>query len=83
VVTCTAKIGKTRVQGRPAWLNIMILTPKDPNAGVSIRSQIGYEGYALCSFKVPKRAKGKIITATIKATRSGVVVSRTFSARVY
>jgi hypothetical protein len=30
-----------------------------------------------------KSAKGKVIRATIKATRSGVVVARTFSARIY
>jgi hypothetical protein len=82
VVTCSAKIGSTKVPGTPGWMNILILPPKDPNGGITISTSIGYEGFALCSFKVPKNAKGKVINATIKATRAGVVVSRTVSARV-
>jgi hypothetical protein len=81
-VACTAKVGKVRIPGTPGWMNIIILPPKDPNGGIVLTTSIGYEADAMCSFKVPKTAKGKVITATIKATRSGVVVSRTFAVRV-
>lgn len=79
-VTCTAKIGTSRVRGTPGWLNVLITSPKDPNGSTSV--DIGREGDATCSFKVPKTAKGKLISATITATRSGVVVSRTFAAKI-
>ena len=79
-VTCTAKIGATQLRGTPGWLDLLVTSPNDPNS--FIRTDIGYEGDAMCSFKVPKRAKGKLISATITATRSGVVVSRTFFARI-
>jgi hypothetical protein len=80
MVTCTATIGGNRVAGTARWLNLLITSPNDPES--FIRKEIGREGDALCSFKVPKKARGKLISATITATRSGVVVSRTFSARV-
>jgi hypothetical protein len=80
VVTCTAKVGSARLRGEPGWLNISVFAPRDANGGPS--PQIGHKGYARCSFKVPKNAKGKVISATITAKRSGAVVSRTFATRI-
>ena len=79
-VTCTAKVGTSRIRGTPGWLNVPITSPKDPSGSTSV--EIGLEGDATCSFKVPKTTKSKKITATITATRSGIVVSRTFAAAI-
>lgn len=79
-VTCTAKIGTSRIRGTPGWVNVPVTSPKDPNGTAPV--EIGLEGDATCSFKVPKTTKSPVITATITATRSGVVVSRTFGATI-
>jgi hypothetical protein len=78
--TCRGTIGGKSVRGQGSWVGVRIV-PRPSPAG-DTASPFAYKGVVFCTWKVPKTTKRTLLKGTIRATKEGLTVSRSFSVRV-
>jgi hypothetical protein len=69
-VRCQAKLAGKPLRGRGSWMSVLEVGSSKLGANL------------FCDWKLPRTAKGKLLTGSISATNDGVTVTRTFSRRV-